>query len=207
MTVSSSPPKSSPTFDVLALLLQDARSPRRSGCAGTASARARASTTSRSRISELGAALRQHALHDDDEEVLGQIHVAVEIHERDLGLDHPELGEVAARLGLLGAEGRAEAVDAAERHRARLAVELARLRQVGLLAEVVDLEEGGRPLAAFGVKIGASMSVKPRVSKKSRTALMISWRTRRIACCRFERSHRWRCSIRKSVPCSFGEIG
>ena len=53
-------------------------------------------------------------------------------HEGDLGLDHPELGEVAARLRLLRAEGRAEAVDLAQRERGGFDVELAGLREVGL---------------------------------------------------------------------------
>ena len=38
----------------------------------------------------------------------------VEVGVGHLGLDHPELREVAARLGLLGPEGRAEAVDPTE---------------------------------------------------------------------------------------------
>jgi hypothetical protein len=54
---------------------------------------------------------------------------------------------VAARLGLLGAERRAEAVDLAERRRGRLAVELAGLREVRLLLEVVDLEQARAALA------------------------------------------------------------
>ena len=81
---------------------------------------------SRSRSASSAAALGEHALDDVDEEVLGEVHVVVEVDEGDLGLDHPELGQVAARLRLLGAEGRPEAVDLAERHRAGLHVELAR---------------------------------------------------------------------------------
>src|SRR2546423_7570654 len=56
-----------------------------------------------------------------------------------------------SRLRALGAEGRAEAVDVAERGCGRLVVELARLRQVRLLvAEVVNLEERRRALASGG---------------------------------------------------------
>ena len=55
--------------------------------------------------------------------------------------------------------------------------------------------------------MGGSVSVKPRSSKKSRAALMISARTRRIAAWRCDRTQRWRCSMRKSVPCSLGVIG
>ena len=42
---------------------------------------------------------------------LRQSRVVREIGERDLGLDHPELGEVAAGVRVLGAEGRPERVD------------------------------------------------------------------------------------------------
>jgi hypothetical protein len=41
----------------------------------------------------------------------------------------------------------------------------------------------------------------------SRNAVTISARIVRIARCRLERSQRCRWSIRKSTPCSFGEIG
>ena len=40
------------------------------------------------------------------------------------------------------------------------------------------------PSHAAGVKIGVSHRMKPRLLKKSRTALMTSWRTRRMAVCR-----------------------
>ena len=66
----------------------------------------------------------------------------------DLGLDHPELGQVAARLRLLGAKRRAEAVGAAERHRVGLVIELAALREVGgFVVEVLHREERRRALA------------------------------------------------------------
>ena len=81
------------------------------------------------------------------DELLGQLAESLELEERDLGLDHPELHQVAAGLRLLGPEGRAEAVDLAERRGGRLEVELARLAQVGLVAEVVGLEEGRGALA------------------------------------------------------------
>ena len=51
----------------------------------------------------------------------------------DLGLDHPELGEVAAGLGFFRAEGGAEAVDLAEGEGGGLDVELAGLGEVGLV--------------------------------------------------------------------------
>ena len=83
----------------------------------------------------------------------------------DLGFDHPELGEVAAGLGFLGPEGRAEAVDLAEGGAGGLEIELARLRQVGRLAEVVGLEEGRGALTGGrredrGVDIGVAAVVE-----------------------------------------------
>ena len=55
----------------------------------------------------------EDSLDDVGEEGFGEGHEAVEVHVGDLGLDHPELGEVAAGLGFFGAEGGAEGVDAA----------------------------------------------------------------------------------------------
>ena len=75
------------------------------------------------------------------EEVLGQLHQAVEIAVGDLGLDHPELGEMAAGLRFFRAEGRAEAVDLAQRQRRGLDVELAGLGEEGGIAEVVDRKQ------------------------------------------------------------------
>jgi hypothetical protein len=54
-------------------------------------------------------------------------HVGIGIVERDFGLDHPELGEVPASLGLFRSEGGAEAVDLAERRGDGFYIELARL--------------------------------------------------------------------------------
>ena len=102
----------------------------------------------------------------------------IEGDEGDLGLDHPELGQVAAGLALFRAEGRAEAVDLAVSHGGRLEIELARLGKVDRLAEVIDLEEGLAPSPADGVRMGVSIRMKPRLSKNPRMALMIVWRMR-----------------------------
>jgi hypothetical protein len=99
---------------------------------------------------ELIAALLEHAGDDEGHEPLGELHVAGEVHEGDLWLDHPELGEVAARLALLGAEGGAEAVRLAEGRGRSLHVELAGLREVSRIAVVVGLEERARALAGVG---------------------------------------------------------
>ena len=60
-----------------------------------------------------------------------------QIGEGDLRLDHPELGEVAAGVRVLGAEGRAEGVDLGQRQAVGLDVELAGDGQEGLAAEEV----------------------------------------------------------------------
>ena len=65
------------------------------------------------------------AREDVLEERLGEVGVGGEIGERDLGLDHPELGEVAAGVAVLGAERRAERVDLRQRQAVGLDVELA----------------------------------------------------------------------------------
>ncbi len=69
---------------------------------------------------EVGGAVFEDALDDVGEEVFGELQQAVEIAVGDFGLDHPELGEVAAGLGFFGAEGGAEAVDLAESERGGL---------------------------------------------------------------------------------------
>ncbi len=66
---------------------------------------------------QLGRAILEHALHDVGDEVFGEFHQAVEIAVGDFGLDHPELGEMAAGLRFFCAEGGPEAVDLAQRER------------------------------------------------------------------------------------------
>ena len=103
---------------------------------------------------ELGGAVLEDALNDVREEVFGQFEQAVEVAEGDFRLDHPELGEVAAGLGFLGAEGGAEAVDLAQGQGGGLDVELAGLGEVGRVAEVVDREEGRGAFAGGGREDG-----------------------------------------------------
>ena len=87
--------------------------------------------------------------HDDrDDEILRQRHHVVERGVGHLGLHHPELGQVAARLRFLGPERGTEAVHAAQRHGVRLVVKLSALgqeRSGGV--EVGDRKEGRRALA------------------------------------------------------------
>ena len=97
---------------------------------------------------QLAAPLVEHARHDGDDEPFGEIDHVVERRVRHFGLDHPELGEMPPRLRFLGAEYRPEVVDAAERHRVGLGVQLAALREEDLLIlEIVDREQRRRALA------------------------------------------------------------
>ncbi len=90
----------------------------------------------------------QDALDDVDDHLLFHFHQPVEVAEGDLRFEHPELGQVAARLRFLRAEGGTEAVDFSERENVGFVVELTGLREVGFaLVEVFGLEKGG---GAFG---------------------------------------------------------
>ena len=64
----------------------------------------------------------KHALDHERHQLLGQRADIVEMREGDLRLDHPELCQVAARLGFLGAERRPKAVALADGGRGRLVV-------------------------------------------------------------------------------------
>ena len=90
-------------------------------------------------------------------QAFGQIHQVVEFGVGDFRLDHPELGEVAARLRFFRAEGWAERIHLAQRHGRGFDIELARLRQIRLLVEVIDretawwcLRSGGRENRRIG---------------------------------------------------------
>ena len=92
---------------------------------------------------EIVRAALHHAANDVLDHRFRHFHVAVEVAERHLRLDHPELGGVARGVGILGAERGAERVNVAERHGEVLGVELAGDGQARLLAEeilaVIDL--------------------------------------------------------------------
>ena len=68
---------------------------------------------------------------------LGHVHIALEVAEGHLWLNHPELCGMARGVGLLCPEGGAEGVDIAEGHGEGLGIQLAGNRQVGALAEEV----------------------------------------------------------------------
>src|SRR2546423_1084843 len=81
-------------------------------------------------LGQLGALALERPRDEVADEFLLQLHIVVGVVPGDFGLDHPELGEVPARLGLLGAERGPETVHLAVRRRGGLDVQLARLRQV-----------------------------------------------------------------------------
>ncbi len=56
-------------------------------------------------------ALREHRLEDVLQQRLGEVRVVRQLRERDLRLDHPELGQVPARVRVLRAERGTERVD------------------------------------------------------------------------------------------------
>ncbi len=86
---------------------------------------------------EILAAVVERIADEVFEEVLGKIHVVVKLVECHFGLDHPELGKMSRRVGVLGAERRTERIDLSERQGAQLAFELTRYGQAARLAEEV----------------------------------------------------------------------
>ena len=63
---------------------------------------------------QLGGAASKSLPDAKDDEVLGAAHVVSEVGEGDFRLDHPELGQVARGVAVLGAEGWAKSVDRGE---------------------------------------------------------------------------------------------
>ena len=95
-------------------------------------------------------ALVEHGAEGVLEQVLGEVGIVREVGEGDLRLDHPELGEVPAGVGVLGAERRPEGVDLGERQAVRLDVELTRDGQEGGSAEEVLAEVDPPPSGVRG---------------------------------------------------------
>ncbi len=97
---------------------------------------------------EFAAALADHRLHDVADQAFAERHHVFEVRVGGLGLEHPEFGQVAARLRFFGAKCGPESVDLAERRRDGFEVKLARLREVGFfLVHVLHLEERGGAFA------------------------------------------------------------
>mmetsp|Transcript_12658 Transcript_12658/g.29789 ORF Transcript_12658/g.29789 Transcript_12658/m.29789 type:complete len:327 (-) Transcript_12658:169-1149(-) len=97
---------------------------------------------------EVVGAVLERLRHCELDERLGVVHVVLQVGEGHLRLDHPELGEMAAGVGVLRAESRAESIDVAQRARHGLSRQLAGDGEEGRLAEevlrVVDLLVGGQ---------------------------------------------------------------
>ena len=84
--------------------------------------------------------LLQQGLEGELEQPLRQGRIVREVGEGDLRLDHPELRQVPAGVGVLGPERRPEGVDLGERQAVGLDVELPRHGEERLAAEEVLAE-------------------------------------------------------------------
>ena len=84
--------------------------------------------------------LFQHPGEQVLEQGLRQVGVVVQVGEGDLRLHHPELRQVAAGVGVLGAESGPEGIDLAHGQAVGLHLQLARDREEGLAAEKVLAE-------------------------------------------------------------------
>ena len=82
---------------------------------------------------------------------LFHFHQTIQIAEGDLRFEHPELGEVAARLRFFRAEGRTEAIDFPKCENVGFVVELSCLREIGLaFVKVFRFEKCGCPFGRSG---------------------------------------------------------
>ena len=71
------------------------------------------------------------------DEILCQLHIVVDVVERNLRLNHPELRQVARSVGILGAERRSERIDCAESRCSKLALKLSGNSKAGRLSEEI----------------------------------------------------------------------
>src|SRR5436190_23355118 len=69
----------------------------------------------------------KNAFYDMQDQAFTEVHHVRVGRVRDLGLDHPKLGQVPARLGFLRSKCRAESVRFAERGSGRFVMKLAGL--------------------------------------------------------------------------------
>src|SRR5690606_27398929 len=89
------------------------------------------------------AAMFQEIADDVLEELLRQRHVAFQITEGHLRLDHPELRQMARRVGVLRTKSGPEGVHVGERGCVDLALELTAYREVRRPAEKIVSEVHG----------------------------------------------------------------
>ena len=92
----------------------------------------------------------EHPRHHLDHQVCRQRHDLLQVGVGHLGFDHPELRQVPTGFGLLSAKSGTEAVDLAKSHGPRFDVELTALRQVGPVAKIVGLKQGGGAFTGIG---------------------------------------------------------
>ena len=71
------------------------------------------------------------------DEVLGQVHVVIDVVEGHLWLNHPELRQMARRIGVFSPERRSERIDGTERCGPQLTLELAADGERGGLAKEI----------------------------------------------------------------------
>ena len=90
---------------------------------------------------QIAAPLLQAALHQKADQAFGQVHEVVEFGVGHFRLDHPEFGQVAAGLGFFRAKRWPEGIHLAQRHGRGFDVELAGLREIRLLVEIIDREK------------------------------------------------------------------
>ena len=148
-----------------------------------------------------------------------------QVAEGHLGLHHPELGQVAAGVRVLGAEGGTEGVDVAERQRRDLGLELARHGEEGLApkkscdevhaaasrkcagriagSRVETRNSSPAPSASDAVMMGECSRMKPRSWKKSWIARAAALRTRSTAPSVLVRGRRCAMVRRNSKLCRF----
>ena len=86
----------------------------------------------------LGSVLQGEA-YDVFDHVFHDLHVAFQVAESHLGLDHPELGGVACGVGVFSSEGGSEGVHVSESQGEDLRLQLAGYGQVHGLAEEIHL--------------------------------------------------------------------
>ena len=89
---------------------------------------------------QIDPAFFEAAFHDERDEALGQFHHIVEFGVSNFGFDHPEFGEMAARLRFLRAKRWAKRIHLAQRHCGCFHIQLARLREKSFFVEIIDWE-------------------------------------------------------------------
>src|SRR6266550_2811779 len=102
---------------------------------------------------EFFASSLQHPCRDVGKHSLRKLHHVVERCKGHLGLNHPKLGQVSARLRLLRPKRRSKTVDLSESCGGSFVVELPGLREISFLAfKIVYFEERCGALASCGSK-------------------------------------------------------